>query len=580
MIKIIVKINLFFLLLILSFGSQASNLNAIQQYTELANNYELAYFDHFPEMGLLFGKKEIAHDRFMDHSAEAIKAWQDQEDTFLFSLNTLNAEQLKGTSLHNSYLILKETLENSIGARICNESLWAVNAMFGWHNVLAMVAERQPVNSDDNRTKALTRWRTFGKVVDDEMMNLKLGLRLGYSAPKSAVMRVINQLKIMRDVPVIDSPFYVFAKKDTDLTFKARIASNIISTINPSLDRIIHFLEHEYLPQARSEIGVSVLPHGKACYQAKIKQETTLAITPEEIHQIGLAHMQKLILEVEAVGKTEFGLTDEVKIYTTAKNNSTHVFRTEQDILNYNREALQKVKLNLLDWFDLMPLAEGIIQPYPEHRAKTGAAGEYLAPSEDGSKPGIFYINTYNPASRSRIDMEATLFHELIPGHHFQVGLAYEDKSRLSLDKFLYNSGFVEGWALYVERLADEMGVYRDNISRIGMLSNEALRTSRLILDTGIHTMNWSREQAVQYLKKHTALDDYIIESEVDRYIMMPGQATAYMLGKYEIQHLRELAQQTLGDHFDIRVFHNQVLQHGSISLPMLNTYIKDWLEK
>ena len=231
-------------------------------------------------------------------------------------------------------------------------------------------------------------------------------------------------------------------------------------------------------------------------------------------------------------------------------------------------------------WFNQIPKSEGTIRPYPEYRAKTGASGEYYPPNDDGTEPGIFYINTFDPKNRDRIDQEATLFHELIPGHHFQIALHYENHALPTVTRYLFNSGFGEGWALYVERLADEMGLYSDDISRLGMLSNEALRSARLVVDTGIHAFQWKREQAVTYLKKHTALSDNIIEGEVDRYIMMPGQATAYMLGKNTIVELRTKAKHQLGSHFDIREFHDQVLKNGTITLPMLQNQMNAWLQE
>lgn len=192
----------------------------------------------------------------------------------------------------------------------------------------------------------------------------------------------------------------------------------------------------------------------------------------------------------------------------------------------------------------------------------------------------MFYINTFEPQKRNRIDQEATLFHELIPGHHFQIALTYENKGLPSLNKYLWNSGYGEGWALYVERLADEMGLYEDDISKLGMLSNEILRAARLVVDTGIHTMGWSREKAIHFLVSHTSLSKAIIEAEVDRYIMLPAQATSYMLGKTEIENLRDLAKKQLKDRFDIRAFHNQVLKNGSVSLPVLKILIENWLRE
>ncbi|MBA3536020.1 MAG: DUF885 domain-containing protein [Tatlockia sp.] len=548
------------------------------EFSRLATDYENELFNYSPELGLFWGRHDVAQDRFMDYSIEATQKWQNREDNFLNALNRMDDNKLRGSLDYYTYLLLKETLENKKESRICKEELWDINPAWGWHNKMTIIAEKQPVGSAEYRELALKRWRTFNTVVESQIINLKTGLKLGYTAPKPAIKGVLAQLKILVDSKIEESPFYDFARRDNDKDFKTEVAQIIETIINPSLRNYINYLETEYLPLARNEIGVSALPSGSQCYQSKIKQETTLDLTAKEIHEIGLRSIQKLSEEIAEIGSKKYGTKDIKVIFSKAKNDSINYFSSEQDILNYNLSALERVKLIVSNWFEEMPKSEGIIRSYPLHRAKTGASGEYHPPSEDGTEPGIFFINTYEPEKRNRIDMEATLFHELIPGHHFQVALNYENKSLLPLNKYLWNAGYGEGWALYVERLADEMGLYKDDISRLGMLSNESLRAARLVVDTGIHAMHWSRDQAIEYLTKYTALDEIIIEGEVDRYIMLPGQATSYLLGKFEIEQLRNLAKERLGKQFDIRQFHNQILNNGVVSLPLLRTIIDSWI--
>ncbi len=545
---------------------------------ELADNYQKDWFDRFPELGMYFGRTDVAQNRFMDHSLSALSAWQKKEDDFLAALKALDEEALKNLPEYNTYQLLKETLENNKRARICKDELWNVNPLWGWHNIIAAIAEKQPVGTPEYRSLALQRWRTFDTVVNDEMHNLKIGLTEGYTAPKPAVQRVLKQLKIIINTPVENSPYLEFAKRDGDPTFKKQMLQIIETVINPSLKRYAYFLEEEYLPIAREEVGLAALPYGAECYAAKIQKETTLNLPAETIHEYGLSHMHLLKKEVATIGQREFGIQEMKEVFYQAKTSPQYLFHSEQDILDYNQAALARAKAKVDAWFKQIPKADGTIKPYPLHRAQTGAAGEYHPPSDDGKRPGIFYINTFEPQKRSRIDQEATLFHELIPGHHFQFALSFEDKSHHGLDKYLWNAGFGEGWALYTERLTDEMGLYSDDISRLGMLSNEALRTARLVVDPGLHVMGWSRQQAVDYLKQHTALDENIIESEVDRYIMTPGQATSYMLGKREIENLRQLAKVSLGERFDIREYHYQVLKNGAVTLPMLRAQIEAWL--
>lgn len=550
-----------------------------EDVAHIASSYEKALFEEFPEMAMFWGRADSDQTRFSDHSLDALAKWQKRQDQFLDKLNKINVSSLKGKPELITYQLLKQTLENDKAIRICKDELWNVNPLWGWHNILSMVAEKQSVGTPTARQQALKRWKTFPKVVNDEINNLKVGMKQGYTAPKPAVQRVIHQLKIMVNTPVEQSPYFELARRDGDAAFKSEMGKVVEQDVNVSLKKYLQFLEAEYLPHARDKIGLSALPQGEQCYHAKVKRETTLTLPPRDIHEYGLQHMLKLTREVAEIGQRQFAIQTMTDVFKQAKQSPQNLFHSEQEILDYNLAALARAKEKVGAWFDTIPHSEGTLKPYPLHRAKTGAAGEYHPPSDDGIRPGIFYINTYEPEAKSRVDQEATLFHELIPGHHFQVALAHEDKTHHTLDKYLWNSGFGEGWALYVERLADEMGIYKDDISRLGMLSNEALRTARLVVDPGIHVMNWDRQQAIDYIKQHTALNESIIEAEVDRYIMMPGQATSYMLGKREIETLREQAKKSLGAKFDIRQYHNQVLKNGAVTLPMLRQQINSWLE-
>ncbi len=546
--------------------------------TQIADAYEKAYFARYPEEGLHLGRQGVDLDRFMDRSKKAHQEWKKTEDDFLRALQQIKPIELKGTPQYQTYRLLKERLESNQAIRVCKDELWNVNPLWGWHIMLGMIADKQPIGTAQYRQDALKRWKSFDQVINDEIKNLERGVREGYTAPKPVVKTVLKQLKMIVSTPVEKSPYFDFAKRDDDPSFKKQTKEIIERIINPALRRYIAYLENDYLPVAREQIGVLALPNGEQCYQAKIQENTTMKISPQAIYDYGLQHGEKLSLEIAEIGEQAFGVKSVAEVFRLAKERPKQAFRTEQDIIIYNQEALARVNAEVPKWFSDIPKAEAIIKPYPLHRAKTGAAGEYDRPSEDGKRPGVFYINTYEPHNKNRISQRSILFHELIPGHHFQIALAMENKAKHHLDQYLWNNGYEEGWALYAERLADEMGLYEDNMSRLGMLSNESLRTARLVVDPGIHVMNWTREQAIAYLKQHTMLEDHIIEAEIDRYIMLPGQATSYMVGKREIDTLRQIAKMKLGDKFDIKKFHHQVLKNGSVTLPMLRESISEWL--
>lgn len=583
------KLLIFYALCLISFVSLAQTITAVDNtymtddtqsiVFQIADDYEKKYFEHFPEMALFWGKAGIEQSRFSDHSIEARQAWEQLEDTWIEALNKVDERSLIGTNAHTTYLLLKENLDNEKAVRMCQEPLWNVNPLNGWHIILGNVAEKQPLENTTHLMQALKRWSSVPKLAEDEIANLKTGLTKGYTAPKPAVKRVINQLEMMLDTPIEKSPFYVMIDKASDQAFRKEMTQIIQTKVNPSLEKYLVYLQKEYLPHSRDEIGLSALPNGMECYQTKLKQFTTLSIDPETIFNYGEEHMAELSKEIATIGLKEFGLLEPNLVFQQAIETSKNTFHSENELIAYNQNALAKAQAQLPQWFYEIPKAQCQLKPYPLHRAKSGAPGEYHPPHEDGKTPGTFYINTYEPMNKSRVDLEATLFHELLPGHHYQIALAQEDKKQHSVNQYLWNSGFVEGWALYTERLADEMELYEDNISKLGMLSNEALRTARLVVDPGIHAFGWTRDEAITFLEQFTAMDKNIIAAEVDRYIMLPGQATSYMLGKREIEKLRTYAATTLKDKFDIREFHKQVLKNGAVTLPMLQANLMSWVE-
>ncbi|WP_242604490.1 DUF885 domain-containing protein [Legionella gresilensis] len=546
-------------------------------FSTLITEYETNYFRHFPEQALLNYRSDAKLDSFCDFSLTGILQWEQEEERVLLALNQIDVSQLNDEE-QVSYSLLKEHLEAKKDSRICKTYLWDVNPLDGWHVLMTDVADLQPVETEDHQTKALNRWCNFSEVVKAQIANLQKGASQGFTAPKPAVERVINQINLIITEEIEKSPFYSMAERSNNEAFKEKIKGLIYSVINPSLKQFNDFLQNEYLPMARTEIGISALPPGERAYQVKVKQEATLDIGFQQIHELGLNYMEKLEKETKDIGSKIGKYGTMFEIFQAVMNDPKNTFSTEQEILDYNLSALNRVKEKVSAWFDMMPKSEGVIRPYPLYKAQTGAPGEYRSPSKDGKEPGVFYINTYEPNKINRIDQESTLFHELIPGHHFQMALQVEDEKIPELNQYLWNSGYGEGWALYVERLADEMGLFIDDISRLGLLSNEALRAARLVVDTGIHVMNWTREEAISYLKKHTTLSDVLIGAEVDRYIMLPGQATSYMLGKFEIERLRDLAKEQLKEAFNIREFHNQVLKNGVVTLPMLKSQIECWI--
>jgi uncharacterized protein (DUF885 family) len=255
-----------------------------------------------------------------------------------------------------------------------------------------------------------------------------------------------------------------------------------------------------------------------------------------------------------------------------------YVFDSREEILDYVRSAVERSREAVPDWFGLVPEAEVVVEPYPEWQEKNAPGAEYESPSDDGTRPGIYRVNTYQPETISIAGIESTAFHEAYPGHHLQIAVAKEQEGLHDVQRYFGPSGFSEGWALYAERLSDEMGLFSGDVDRVGLLSNEALRAARLVVDSGMHALGWTREQAVEYLGAHTAESPARAEAEIDRYIAVPGQATSYMLGNLEIRRLRTTAEEQLGDAFDLKAFHDRVLEDGALPLALLRQKIESWI--
>jgi len=278
-----------------------------------------------------------------------------------------------------------------------------------------------------------------------------------------------------------------------------------------------------------------------------------------------------------AIARESFGTDDLGALFEELRSNPEYTFETEQELLDYINAAVERGRVAVPEWFGTVPDAELIVEPAPAYEKDSGG-GFYSSGTADGSRPGIYKVGTYNPQGVSRAGQESTAFHESWPGHHMQGSIAFLNEDLHPIMSYMFISGSGEGWALYTERLADEMGLYSSDVARMGMLSNEAYRAARLVVDPGIHVLGWTREQAMNYMLENTAEGYVGVASEVDRYAAVPGQATSYLLGSLEIQRLRANAEKILGDRFDIREFHDRILVNGSVALPMLTAEIDAWI--
>ena len=543
----------------------------------LADAYLDGYFQRNPDQVTLYGVPGRRHDALPDNSPDALKAWQAKEDGWLALARQIDPAAIEAPPLRGTYAIVREALEASIGLRVCRYELWTVSQMVnGWQVQDGYTVTIQPVGTDEARTQALARWSRLPRYVDTEIANLRAGLEAGYSAPQGNVRLVIEQMDTLSATPTAESPFDSPSVRDKTPEFMTQFDLLVREQIVPAFTRYRDFLQKDYLPAARAAVGVSANPNGAACYDASVRYHSSLPMPAGEVHAIGLREVALLDAEMKAIGQRSFDTADVPTLLQHARTERRFLFKGPEDLIARSQMALAHAKRSLHDWFGLQPKADVVIERYPKFREKNGP-NEYNPPAEDGSRPAVFFINAYQAAKKSRVNAESTAFHETVPGHHLQGAIALERKSIHPIGRYLGNAGYQEGWALYAERLADEMKLFSTDLDRLGMLSSQALRAARLVVDSGIHTGGWTRQQAIDFMLAHTAEDPADVASEVDRYIIYPGQATAYMLGKLEISKAREEAKQAMPAKFDIKAFHDRVLEDGAIPVSFLHEKIRAW---
>lgn len=545
----------------------------------LADAYLEGFFGRYPEVLTYYGVPGRRHDRLTDNSLDALNAWQAREDLWLKEANAIDPATIGSSQLRATHAIVKEAVESSIATRVCRGELWSVSQFVnGWQAAYGYLVTIQPVGTDRARQDALARWRALPKYIDTESANLRDGLKQGYSAPKGIVGIVIDQMDTLIATPLKESPFDSPSLRDKTPEFQKAFDALVRDQITPAFRRYRDFLQNEYLPAARETIAVAANPDGAACYDASVRSHSSLRLSARDVHDIGLQEIDKLTSEMKTIAERSFQTSDVPALLQRLRTDKQYLFKNREELIAYSQAALARAKAAMGGWFGLLPRAEVVIEPYPKFREKN-APNEYNAPAEDGSRPAVFLISAYEAEKKSRGEAESTAFHETMPGHHHQIAVALERKEIHPIGRYLGNSGYIEGWALYAERLAEEMKLYSSDVDRMGMLSNQALRAARLVVDSGLHTMGWTRQQAIDYMLAHTTESVGSATSEVDRYIIYQGQATAYMLGNLEIRRAREDAQRTLGTRFDIKAFHDRVLEDGAVPVTFLRDKIEKWSE-
>jgi uncharacterized protein (DUF885 family) len=388
--------------------------------------------------------------------------------------------------------------------------------------------------------------------------------------------RFPTELGVRQAIAQVDGYLAAPVERDPLLKGDARAAGVIASGVRPALQRFRTALAEDLLPVARpgERVGLCHVPGGTDAYRELVRAYTTTDLDPEQIHQTGLGLVARLREEFAERGGRALGTSDVGEVLVRLREDPKLRFGTAAEIVDTVTDALRRAEAAVPDWFAGYDIAPCVVREMDPAEAENSVLGYYMAPAADGSRPGAHVVNTYRPDLRPRFEYEVLAFHESVPGHHLQIAVAQSRADLPPFRRFTFFDAHGEGWGLYTERLTDEMGLYTSELSRLGMVSFDAWRACRLVVDTGMHHLGWSRERAIAYMRDNTALSETNIANEIDRYIAMPGQALAYMIGRLRIQQLRDRARATLGPAFDIRAFHHEVLAHGPLPLDTLDELI------
>jgi uncharacterized protein (DUF885 family) len=476
------------------------------------------------------------------------------------------------------------TVDDDLAA--CAPETWRVSAR---ENALVWADDFPDdlvVTSVKDGEHLVARYHQLPRAIDGMAASLRVGASQGKTAPAEVIRRTIALLdgelaRPAREWGLVTAAlhWHVGWTAGDEVAFAGQILGAVDEGIRPALRRYRDVLATAVLPQAARPDGLSSMPGGQACYRALIRYHTTVDRSPDELHALGLGEIARIDGEIAALGAKVLGTPDLPSTLARLRTDPKLSFSSAEDIEATARHALAAAEAAVPRYFGLRPRAPCEVRRMPDYEAPYSTTGYYHEANADGSRPGTYMVNTYRPRSKVRYDAEALAFHEAVPGHHLQVTIAQELGRLPALRRFWTWGAYTEGWALYAERLADEMHLYSSDLDRIGMLSFDAWRAARLVVDTGIHAHGWTRAQAEAFVLAHTALAEENVRNEVDRYIGDPAQALAYKVGQLEIVKLRKEAEIALGQRFLLEQFHDVVLGGGGVTLEVLAARVRTWID-
>ncbi|MDC5070901.1 DUF885 domain-containing protein [Acinetobacter baumannii] len=525
------------------------------------------------------------NDRWTEVSKTQIEKDKKSTQNFLKRFEAIDSTGFSATDQLNKDLMiyqLKETLKNY------DLKLYEMpfNQMWGLHLQFPGFISSIPFNNAKQYQDYIARLKQIPLILEQGIQLAKQGQKDGLMPPKYLIEKVAKQIDSIAAPVGKDSVFASPLKQFPNNISKAeqeRLSREILQTIDqyvrPAYQKLGTFIQKDYLPHGRQHEGIWSLPNGDELYRFYVENNTTTSESPENIHQLGLKEVARIEAEMLKIAKAQ-GFNDLKSFQQSLKTNPAVFPKSREEILEIYRGNIAQMQPELPKLFGLLPKNKVEVLPVEQYREKEAAGAEYHQGTPDGSRPGQVYVNTGDFSERSKISMEATAYHEAIPGHHMQIDIAQNLPNLPMFRKQPNHTAYIEGWALYAEQLGKDVGFYKDPLSDYGRLSSELFRACRLVVDTGVHYKKWTRQQMIDFMREHSALDEPDIQAETDRYIAIPAQALAYKMGQLKILELRELAKHELGDRFDIKAFHDMILNAGTLPLNILDARIKNWIKE
>ena len=577
--NLIHSLYLLFLFVLLSASSKVDNNQNFLSFLENEWKFELS---QSPVYATAMGVKGFETE-WRDYSLEAIQMRRSRLEDTLRSLESFSAKTLSETNQLNLRLFTQLT-RNELEISQYNRHLLP----FSHRGGIQLAHEDSgviPLKSFDDYYFWIQRLRNLDKRIEQTIALAKLGLQKGYKPPKILMERVNRQINLQSHSKVKDSPFYkVFIdlpesiSKEDQTSLRMEAEEVIKETVIPSYLLLEKYFKEEYLLQSRESVGLYDIPNGRELYEVLAKSFTTTDLSPKEIHQIGLKEVKRIRSEMEVIIKQlkfEGSFNDFLKFL---REDERFYYKTPEELFEGYLAVSKRIDPELVKLFGTLPRTPYGLRAIPDESAPDTTTAYYMPPAPGGLRPGYYYVNLYRPETRPKFEMEVLSVHEAVPGHHLQIALAMEMEEMPMFRRVSPYTAFVEGWGLYSESLGYDLGLYKDPYSQFGQLTYDMWRAVRLVVDTGMHYYEWDRQRAIDFFLENAGKSELDIINEIDRYIVMPGQALAYKIGQMKFLSLKEMAKNELGDKFNIRDFHDIVLSEGALPLNELDSIIENYI--